>query len=70
MSKTLNERIAEYVAQRKAESETSISTAEIQREFAVSWTMACDILDALPNLVYNSYTYRYTIQNVKEEEQK
>jgi hypothetical protein len=61
MIKTLNEQIAEYVESARANLQMSISIHEIQREFCVSYTQACDILDAMPNLLFNPYTRQYAI---------
>jgi hypothetical protein len=59
MIKALNERIAEYVAQQIKNGENGVTIAEIQREFAAGYITVRDILDTMPNLIYNKFNGKY-----------
>jgi hypothetical protein len=68
MIKTLNEQINDYVQRAILNLQTDVWVHEVQREFAVSWAQARDILDRNEDLIYNKFTGGYVISPKKEEQ--
>jgi hypothetical protein len=60
--KALERKIKSYVKACEKRGETSIKIHEIQREFGIGYTETREILDKLPNVIFNACCGRYSIE--------